>query len=135
MLTIDARALIVTLFRLLRGSPGLGFGGVPGGNCELNLEAATAPANPANPAVLGGVPAPIGFRGLRDGILQKLRALGLADVGDGRPMDPSGIGILSLPSAAAGSLTFSPNDSRTVRRADCVDCIDRGEDKGAAAAE
>jgi hypothetical protein len=39
----------------------------------------------------------------------------------------SGLGILSLLSAAAGSLTFSPKDSRIVRRVEPVDCIDRGD--------
>jgi len=72
-------------------------------------------------------PAPDGLLGLR-GSRQKLSVLGLAELGDDRPMESdSGFGIFSLPSAAAGSLTFSPNDSRTVRRVDPVDSIDRGE--------
>ena len=66
----------------------------------------------------------LGVRGNR----QKLPAPGLAELGDGRPME-SGFGILSRPSAAAGSLTFSPNDSRTVRRVDPVS-TDRGEYNG-----
>lgn len=69
--------------------------------------------------------APDGLLGLR-GSRQKLSVLGLAELGDGRPME-SGFGIFSLPSAAAGSLIFSPNDSRTVRRVDPVDSSDRGE--------
>ena len=71
------------------------------------------------------LPAPDGLRGLR-GSLQKLRELGLAEPGEGRPME-RWPGIFSRPSAVAGSLTFSPNDSRTVRRADLGDSMERGE--------
>lgn len=70
---------------------------------------------------------PDGLLGLR-GNRQKLPPLGLAELGDGLPIAASGFGILNLPNAFAGSFIFSPNDSRTVRRADdWVDSIDRGE--------
>jgi hypothetical protein len=82
------------------------------GNCNCALSRAAA----------------AGLLGLRV-ILQKLRVLGLAELGEGRPID-SGFGILSRPSAAAGSLTFSPNDSLTVRRVDRVVATDRGDDCG-----
>ena len=62
-------------------------------------------------------------------ILQKLRPPGLAELGEGRPIARE-FGIFNLPNAAAGSLTFSPNDSRTVRRVDRADIIDRGEVSG-----
>jgi hypothetical protein len=55
------------------------------------------------------------------GSLQKLPPRGLAELGDALAIVTSGFGILSLPSAVAGSLTFSPKDSRTVRRADILD--------------
>lgn len=73
-------------------------------------------------------------RTVADGLLgllgnrQKLPPLGLAELGDGLPIAASGFGILNLPNAFAGSFIFSPNDSRTVRRADdWVDSIDHGE--------
>jgi hypothetical protein len=62
-------------------------------------------------------------------ILQKLRPPGLAEPGEGHPIARE-FGIFNRPNAAAGSLTFSPNDSRTVRRVDRPDTIDRGEDSG-----
>jgi hypothetical protein len=83
------------------------------GSCALSLPAAAVD---------------VGVRGLRAS-LQKLPLLGLAELGDGRPGE-SRLGILSRPRAAAGSLTFSPNDSRTVRRVDRVDCVDLGEYSG-----
>ncbi len=76
--------------------------------------------NPAAPAGL------LGLLGLRR---QKLTVRGLAELGDDRPME-SGFGIRSRLNAAAGSLTFSPNDSRTVRRVDPVERTDRGEKGG-----
>jgi hypothetical protein len=75
-------------------------------NCALNLPA-------------------IGLLGL-NGSLQKLPAFGLAELDD--VFDRvARFGILSRPSAAAGSLSFSPNDSRYVCRVARDDRIDRGE--------
>lgn len=84
------------------------------GICWLNL-------------VLVGVLGLLGLRGIR----QKLPDRGLADVGDDLDIaDLAADGILSRPSAVAGSLTFSPNDSLTVRRADLEERKDRGDWRG-----
>ena len=67
------------------------------------------------------------------GILQKLDAAGLAELGDGLVIVERVLGIFKRPKTVAGSLIFSPKDSRTVRRpnertdlGDCSGCWSDG---------